>query len=256
MSFVNFSSYKDLPGYIINLDREADRYTQAHHLLASLGFSNLTRWKAVDAKVDNLEEVLNEFGVSSMDKFGKYTNTGQYACALSHLSLLRCFLKSTQEHCLVFEDDVIAHTDFHKYADFPDIYWNELELLSFGGVFVHCMYEGKKYTSILETKNIQNKASHVDGAHYWQTHAYLCSRNFAHKAIEKYSTWVNESTPQKINCPYIDHYYTESGFFKTKLVVAQDRDNLKKFRMHQGYSERLCGILYQSNDFKSTIQSY
>jgi len=253
---VTFNSYKDIKGYIINLDRERHRYDNAQKLLTALGFTNISRWVAVDAELANVDEMFKGLGVTDLNKFGSYQNKGQHACALSHLKLLEYFLQSGEPYCLVFEDDVLPRTDYVTHADFDEIAWDSFDLLAFGGIFVRYRLNGVNHTSLAETKELQHNKTYVENCSFWQTHAYLCTRAFAVSAVQRYKEWVNASNDIRANCPYIDHYYTSSGYFKTKLIALQDSIDLPKVRLHKNFSHNICGVMYQDNSFKSTIQSY
>ena len=253
---VIFNSYKHIKGYVINLRDYPDRYINTLDKLTSLGFSNITRVEAVDAKAVDVEAMLRTYGVSDLSKLGEFQNKGQMACALSHFKLLENFLGTDDEYCLVFEDDVIPHTAFSTHADFEDILWGSFDALFFGGIFCYYNFAGERHTDLAQVKKLQQNRTHLENCAFWQTHAYLCSRNFAQTAISRYRDWVNSRTPENNNCPHIDHYYSESGFFNTKLIAFQDTENLRDVRLHNMCGRKICGVLFQDNGYKSTIQPY
>lgn len=247
---VTFESYKDTKGYIVSLDKDAERYNNTFNILTKLGFSNLTRWRAVNASEINVDEELVALGIHRLEAF---KNNGEKGCALSHLRALGNFLGTSEEYCLIFEDDVIAHTQFAELKDFQDIPYGSFDLLSFGGIFDYYLNDSTKLSSLDKVKELQGKSSHVDDCVFWQTHAYLASRKFAEKAVAKYAEYVNNP---HIKSPALDHYYSESGFFKTKLIAHQNTKNNHELRLNNWYGRNICGVLFQDNQYQSNIQNY
>ena len=129
---VTFESYRDLKGYVINLNRERWRYDFARKELTGLGFTNIHRWEATDYHTEDVVTEMRTLGASRLDRF---YNCAEMSCLLSHFRAIHDFLTGTDPHCLIFEDDVVAVPDFKDKRDFHDIQWGDFDLLSFGGPF-------------------------------------------------------------------------------------------------------------------------
>lgn len=253
---VLFESYKDFPAYVISMENSHERYLNTYKELGSLGFSKILKYPAVEAKNVDTTTMLASFGIEDLSKFGNCTNIGAHCCALSHLRLLEDFVCRDERYCLVFEDDVLASATFSKYKDLNDISYGDFDIIFFGGIFYSYKKDGMTYTDLNQVKELQGNKSYVSGSTSWQAHAYLCTRNFAIDALNKYKTWVNSSSMENPHCPYIDYYFTDSKYFNTKLLVTQDIPNLHEMRLHKEYSHNICGILHQDNKYTSTIQNY
>jgi len=247
---VTFNSYKDFQSYIINLDREYLRYLQTKARLMELGFTKLSRWEATDYKKEDVNTEIKRMGVEHLERF---CNDAEIACALSHIKVMAHFLSSKEEYCLVFEDDIIAHPNFKNLSSFEDIKYGEFDVLMLGGIFVDYVKDGIRYLSLAETLDLQNKQTHVDNVKFWQTHAYIASREFAYKLISRYREWTNT---EEYKHPQLDRYISEAPWFRTKLISDQTSEEIGKYRMSSGYSDKICGILFQDNNNVSTIQTY
>lgn len=264
---VTFDSYKDVKGYIINLDRENWRYGLAHSNLSRLGFSNLTRWKAADYKVEDVNEEFRRLGATKLDR---YVTDGEIATTLSHYRVWLNFLSGTDPYCLVFEDDVVAGANFKQTADFMDLHYGNFELLSFGGIVLDLLdpsgeptIDGlrRKVLPISEIRRMQGNLSYLKNCTFNQTHAYLLSRAGAFKAVNNLASCLSS---EEYRYPQIDHYLARSS--KVDIAIASNTEipNKEKYRLtdmlyheHESFGvSRICGILYQGVEFPSTVQDY
>jgi hypothetical protein len=188
-------------------------------------------------------------GVGHLERF---CNDAEIACILSHVKVLSHFLASKEEYCLVFEDDLLAHPNFKNLSSFYDIRYGEFDVLMFGGVFVDYDKNGAKSFGLTELKKIQNKDTHVDNARFWQTHAYLASREFAYNLIGRYREWTNT---EQYRYPQLDNYISGAPWFRTKLISDQTSTEVSRYRMSGEFSDKICGILFQDNGLVSNIQN-
>lgn len=251
---VDFESYKDIKGYVINLDRERWRYDTARKELISLGFTNIHRWEATDYKKEDVVTEMRRLGAGRLDRF---YNCAEMACLLSHFRIINNFLSGNDTHCLIFEDDVVACPEFDELKDFPDISWEDFDLLSFGGFFA-----GPDYSSWTPGKNgwdttnfnILNeaenkKASHVSDCCFWHAHAYLLSRAGAYKLLQDYPAWASSA---EYRIPFMDVYMSSNRNIRNKLICHKP-NNPEKYSLGDVFGYRLRGILFQRKEFKSTI---
>ena len=95
--------------YLINLERAKDRLASAKEAFNKIGLIyNLET--AVDGKEISLpHQNYSELKYNLLH--GKKTNLGELGCYLSHLNVLRKFLKTNEELALVCEDDIEFNDD-------------------------------------------------------------------------------------------------------------------------------------------------
>ena len=243
---VTFDSYRDFKGYIINLDREVERYVTSRKELTAVGFSNIERWTATDYRN---EDVVTELRILGATRLERFSNSAEIACVLSHLRVIRHFLTTSDQYCFIFEDDVTPVENFREMADFQDICYGDFDLLWFGGCYAGPEYHlwGMK-SDLRQLHAAQMRGStHVDDCCFWQAHAYLLSRKGAYRLLQDYAEWASSSEYKK---PHIDVYLSSNRNIKNKFLCNQKIANVEQY-MHPG--DRLCGILLQKNSYISTI---
>ena len=251
---VTFESYRDIKGYVINLDRERWRYDVARKELIGLGFTNIHRWKATDYTEEDVVAEMRQLGATRLDRF---YNCAEMSCLLSHFRAMYDFLLSKDQYCLMFEDDVVAVPEFQQLRDFSDISWGDFDLLSFGGPF-----SGPDYASWTPGKNgwdttnleplrlaEKNKASHVSDCCFWQSHAYLLSRKGAYKLLQDYPAWASSA---EYRIPFMDVYMSSNRNIRNKLICHKPQSP-ENYSLGDKFGYRLRGIMFQRKEFKSTI---
>lgn len=255
---VTFDSYRDFKGYVINLDREHWRYAASRKNLTTLGFSNIIRWKATDYREEDVNTEIRSMGAQRLERF---INDAEIALVLSHCRIWAHFLSGNDPYCLVFEDDVVGIPEFGKFADFADLKYGDFDILSFGGIFLDLtdMQGTRSFTDLTTVKKIQGSASYISGVSFWQSHAYMLSREGAYKALLNYSSWMSLDEYRQ---PQVDNYISNFRGLKVMLAANQDVGDSKGYSLanhtHHIYgdlSNRVCGILLQEKAFRSTIQN-
>ena len=104
--------------YVINLERDKDRWENVQNEMKKVGIENYHRWDAIDGKkIDN--SVLNKHGISD-ELIYRSKNVG--SCAASHISLLKHISDNNLGWTMIMEDDIHFHPNFKSL--FPK-YWNE-----------------------------------------------------------------------------------------------------------------------------------
>jgi len=252
---VTFDSYRDIKGYVINLDRERWRYDVARKELIGLGFSNIERWAATDYHKEDVVTEMRTLGSTRLDRF---YNRAEMSCLLSHFRIFNHFLSGTDSHCLVFEDDVVAVPNFKSLCDFNDIYYGDFDLLSFGGPYSGPDYASwKPGTKAWDTSNLEplleaerKGSSHVSNCCFWQSHAYLLSRKGAYRLLQDYPAWGSSN---EYRIPFMDVYMSSNRNIQNKLVLNRNIENPAQYSIGDKYGDRFCGIMFQRAEFKSTI---
>jgi len=115
---------KEIPVYVINLDRRPDRWTKFSTQIATKNFNNMKRFSAVDgSKID----ISNDKRISVHTKQNienKYRRShyeintpGAIGASLSHITIWKTFLASEEPYCLVFEDDTVITPKMLEIAE-------------------------------------------------------------------------------------------------------------------------------------------
>jgi GR25 family glycosyltransferase involved in LPS biosynthesis len=132
-------SWEDLLGshvYIVNMDRCPDRLQLSVERCEKAGFTNINRFRGVDAKIDDLEAAWKKHGFPKFDE----TDTefvleypGKQGCALSHYGIWKDMIDKDAPYAIVFEDDIEFHKDWDALA--PQFWENtprDFDILYFG----------------------------------------------------------------------------------------------------------------------------
>jgi len=95
--------------YVINLDRAPDRLAYMDAQLRELGIG-YERFQAVDRY--EIDASVPEFDASGYARLhGRRFHSGEVACYLSHVGVLRAFLRTDASHALILEDDARLSPD-------------------------------------------------------------------------------------------------------------------------------------------------
>ncbi len=240
-----FEEIRDLRGYIINLDRYPERYREAAVQLESLGFSNIHRWSAADNSKEDLVGVLQKLGVPT-DTFNRPAEIG---CALSHIRALEDFLTTSEEYCLIFEDDIVVHSKFLElFLELKPLQLNDIDILFLGGWFWSARFAEIEY----KQKDILVELGGspvIENATCFETHAYLASRNFAEYFLRIYRTAAPDESR------VLDNFYVTNIQERLKSYVLgfspYTSDNLERIRVRDSNT---CGLVFQREDYESSIQ--
>lgn len=252
---ITFESYRDIKGYIINLDRERHRYDVTRRELVNVGFSNLHRWSATDYKQEDVVAEMRTLGATKLERF---YNCAEMSCLLSHFRIMHNFLIGSDPYCLIFEDDAIPVPEFKDVANFADINYGDVDLLSFGGAYAaptHALWKPNSaewstsnWEPVLEAE--KNGRTHVSDCCFWLSHAYMLSRRGAYKLLQDYSAWASS---EAYRIPFMDVYMSCNRNIKNKLSIYRKFANPQQYATGDRFGDRFCGIIHQRADFKSTI---
>lgn len=117
----NFNSTQK---FYINLDRRPDRRADMEQKFNQLGI-DVQRWRAVDSR---------EVHIPSDSAKCKFDNANAiYACALSHISLIRHAQQEKMEYVVIFEDDIEFAPNFMEGVNKIGGYWDMFMLGGHGG---------------------------------------------------------------------------------------------------------------------------
>jgi glycosyl transferase family 25 len=211
---------------IINLERDKKKYDRAHSICSAINL-DYKIIKAVDGN-DLNEKYIQELSCNTY-RFGltKTLNRGEIGLYMSHCSVLKEFLLSDDDYICVLEDDFYFHT--HFLISIFELE-NAINTLNFDFILLG-HYLLRKDKGVLGSNFLSQKFStfklQIPLEVSFGTHAYIVSRSGAEKFISLFSVPI---VP-------IDHVIgccETFGFIR--LIVNKP-------------------IVYQSLDFKSTIQN-
>ena len=211
---------------IINLERDKKKYDRAHSICSAINL-DYKIIKAVDGN-DLNEKYIQELSCNTY-RFGltKTLNRGEIGLYMSHCSVLKEFLLSDDDYICVLEDDFYFHT--HFLISIFELE-NAINTLNFDFILLG-HYLLRKDKGVLGSNFLSQKFStfklQIPLEVSFGTHAYIVSRSGAEKFLSLFS----------VPLVPIDHVIgccETFGFIR--LIVNKP-------------------IVYQSLDFKSTIQN-
>jgi len=120
-----FPSWKEIlhmPTFIINMDECVDRMTLTENRVREVGYIDIHRMPAIDARTCDLTAEWAVYGSPPFDprdtEFVQYP--GKQCCHLSWLKMLTHIIDNEIPFATIFEDDVMFHKDFAALA--PSFY--------------------------------------------------------------------------------------------------------------------------------------
>jgi GR25 family glycosyltransferase involved in LPS biosynthesis len=164
----------DLPVYVINLDRRADRWSQFQDLSGIGVFKNLRRWSATDGKTldisgDERISLRTRYNIGrNMRRSHHEINTpGAIGASLSHYRVWADMLAGGAPGCIVFEDDVYLDPEVIRHMRSTYTHAPAADMFLFGNAWIH---EETPYEAAGQYMRIRS----FNGAH-----AYYISRRCA-----------------------------------------------------------------------------
>lgn len=238
-----FSDLQNVRCFVVNMDRSADRLEITLNRIKEAGFTNVERFKAVDASVDSLEDNWALHGNPKKNitdrEFFEYK--GKQGCMLSHLNLYKKIIQNQIPLTIVFEDDVQFHKNWETLAP---IYWNatpkDWDIL----------YMGSQIDFIME--------GHILMTPVFCTHAYIITLDGAKKIYDFLIN--NENGVSTIDCMLIDHmkdvvFRNKKPIFKWyawNATMFVDTDAI----MDKGWTKRNTGLVFQDESFGSFVRPW
>jgi GR25 family glycosyltransferase involved in LPS biosynthesis len=211
---------------IINLERDKKKYVRANSICSAINL-DYEIVKAVDGN-ELKEQYIQELSYNT-NRYGlnKTLNRGEIGLYMSHCSVLKEFLLSGEDYICVLEDDFYFHK--HFLISILELE-NAINMLNFDFILLG-HYLLRKEKGILGSNFIPQKFStfklQIPLEVSFGTHAYIISRSGAEKFISLFSVPL-------IPIDHIIGCCETFGFIR--LIVNKP-------------------IVYQSLDFKSTIQN-
>ena len=223
------------PAFIVNLDRKPDRLLTATERIKEAGFTNVSRWKAVNAiDSDELEQSWLSLFDNKKPTFHKkdpefLTIVGKQGCYLSHLALWKHMIDNKLELVTVFEDDIMFHP---QWTDLAPLYWKNTP---------------KNYDLVFIGNQLDCYSQHnIDRVPVYCTHAYVINLQGATKMYE-----LLKKDPYTIDCMMIDHMRLDNN-----RTVKSPFDWFvwnATFYPTKYLSLKNTGLVFQDDVYESTI---
>lgn len=230
----NYKNYKISNMYVINLDRDYDKFNLLKKSLDKNNY-NYTRFSAIDGKNISPNDIILKkyFGNKIVDY-----SPEQKCCSLSHLSIWKYILKTNTRYNIIIEDDVILPENLYEKIN---LCINQLpedwDFLFLGGNKII----GTKYSKNI-IKPLRNNNKKIDGN--YGTFGYVInSKNL--KSI------INDSIIFK---HHIDvHIQLNLGkkykiFFTNPQIIKHNYNSLSniksKNRKNESFKRNLIRIIY------------
>lgn len=168
------------PIYIISLASDFERRENLK-IIFPQSYNSFYFIDAVDFRGKNKSDIKEYYNCCNQES--SLTPT-EVACSLSHIKVLELFLKSKNEYCLVFEDDVIGkEVDLLLIKNFLSKNNFDLPLVVLGG------QESMKNSKFLIGRKINNDdfwlIPRVSRIFLYRTCCYLINRKYAEHIITK-----------------------------------------------------------------------
>lgn len=177
MSSNTWQDILDSKCYLLNMDVAIDRMRMSSQRIFDAGFTNLTRFRGLDGKKDDIVKEWEKHGSPKLgNRFADFlTNKGIQACALGHYGIWKDIIDNNVPIATIFEDDV----QFHKYWDIlAKEYWNitnkdfdvlylgsQIEEMNGGNVITSPVYCTHAYIITLEGAKKLYKMCLIDGTY-------------------------------------------------------------------------------------------
>lgn len=116
---VTWQSLLAAPAFVINLGRDTQRWPLVQSRLTEAGFTDIRRFAAVDAfNPDILRDAWGRLGNPRIDSVDRdfASQHGKQGCLLSHVALWQEIIDQQLPYAIVFEDDVLFHSQWRELA--------------------------------------------------------------------------------------------------------------------------------------------
>lgn len=176
---------------------------------------NVNMIKGVDKNTIDLESLLKKGSIKKWKKM----NTGRVACHYSHLNILKKFLQTDEERCIIFEDDLISNYKKYQLIDNLNKLMNNLPIDC--GIF----YIGYCWENCDKTIRINEYYS--ESSFPLCRHAYSVNREAANKIINNTSIMYDNGDRMIANL--IKNKKFKSYLSNYPNLFNQNRENLGSF---------------------------
>jgi len=209
----SFENQKEIYSYVINLDRNTERYDKFTNICNQhMPSTRVERFSAVDGNkmtYEELQQIVSEKvldDIKAIDTTGKRVDDsqltrGMIGCYMSHLNLYQKALAEHQDIILVFEDDASFQIDLIKLINDLNEFPADWDILLLGTI------------RIFDTNPYLNSWNRV--YKFWGTQGYIINKNGMTKML-------NQSVPISQQIDHNMGYFSQQGL----LNVYAYKDNV------------------------------
>lgn len=243
---MDFTEILKAPTFVVNLDRCGERWTTCSKRIEEAGFTDVRRWRGVDAQNDDLKAVWLEALDGIEPRFSVYhtelvKHPGTQGCLLSHLLLWKKIIREKIPLTVVLEDDVMFHPQWSFLAP---MYYDETPKI------YDILYMGSQ-------RDEAGDGSYVDRVPVFCTHAYVITLEGAKKLIRALLThpWGFYA----IDCMLIDYMKWERRTGQSAPFVWYSWNGTlvptREAQMEEGWDKRNSGLVFQDYSFPSDVRT-
>lgn len=109
-----FNEFLKLPAFLISVDQTKERFHNSVQRIREAGFQDIRVFEAV--KGNSPDTLAEEWSKHPTTYDKKHLHAGPAGCLLSHLGVLKRIIDENHSAAVVFEDDVLFHTQWHGLA--------------------------------------------------------------------------------------------------------------------------------------------
>lgn len=237
------------PCYVINLDRNPQRWEDVQDKIQKAGFKHMTRVSAVDGK--NPASLYENWGLYNHPSFAEWDQEfmdypGKQGCFLSHMKIWKKIIDERIPWVTIFEDDVLFHPQWNTLA--PKYF--EMTPKDFDVLYLGAQFEFES-------------GYHIDCGPVFCTHAMIVTYNGAKKL---YEMCLNKTKGvYTVDCMIIDMMKFKMYFSQThakqypftwyvwngRSFFPTDMGNMPK-----GWTKRNCGLVFQDESYGSEVRPW
>jgi glycosyl transferase, family 25 len=218
-----------LPIYIINLDKDYNRWLKVKKMLDSRNIKNYIRIDGVNGK--NISEY--ELENATTKYCNNFCTPSMIGCAMSHIKVWEKVIEN-DKNSLVFEDDVILNENFIQLlTKFYQMVPKDYDII-YLGCTVGCNYNGDSnyMTNILKNiVNFKGKQHKILNEHVYipeypfSTHAYIISVKGAKKLLNSIKNNINSHVDQQMVETFIKEDLNVYAFEPQLVYQDKTTDN-------------------------------
>jgi len=228
---INNKTIPPIPSYVINLNKQPQKWEKCKKSLINNGFEMFERFEAIDGDTLEWGEDLQKYFVLHEDSY-KYiphkNNAGIFGCAMSHIRLWEKLASCEDEKVwMIMEDDVVPNQDFENK-------WT------------------KVYNSIKDDKS-------------WDI-CYLGYTFFGEKILST-DKKINENVYQLVKSENRQNCGGTFGYVITTIGAKKLLDLVRKYKIHRAidwfmidFYDKICAyiciplLVHHNSEYKTMIQ--
>jgi len=231
--------------FVLNMDKCSDRLALCMERIQKAGFTNVTRYRGLNAELDDLQSEWLKHGQPKFNpsdpEFVSYP--GKQACALGHYGIWKHICDNDIDVAVVFEDDVEFHKDWQSLAP---AYWastpKDFDILYLGAQ-IEADVSGR----------------HIAIAPVFCTHAYVITKTGAKKLYEL--CLRDQEGTRTIDCMLITHMHKalqtngRSTSFTWYVWNASQFPDVARTK-RADWAKRNSGLVFQDADLGTFVRPW